>query len=57
MGVQMGCVVMKTVGEADRISRMELLRESPHDFLQARVQDMIGIQTGQNEGIMLFLRH
>ena len=43
MGVKVRRVVMQSVSETDGIARMKFLGEFPHDFLQAGMQKVVGI--------------
>ena len=57
MGVNVRRVMMQAVGETDGIAGMKFLGEFPHDSLQARMQNVVGIDSDGHQRVVLFLRH
>ena len=50
-------VVMQSVSETDGIAGMKFLGEFPHDFLQAGMQNLVGIDPNGHQRVVLFFRH
>ena len=57
MGVKVRRVVMQSVSEPDGIPWMKFLGEFPHDFLQAGMQNLVGIDPNGHQRVVLFFRH
>jgi hypothetical protein len=57
MGVKVRRVVMQSVSEPDGIAWMKFLGEFPHDFLQAGMQNLVGIDPNGHQRVVLFFRH
>ena len=56
MGVKVRRVVMQSVSEPDGIAWMKFLGEFPHDFLQAGMQNLVGIDPNGHQRVVLFFR-
>ena len=57
MGVKVRRVVMQSVSETDGIAGMKSPGEFPHDFLQAGMQNVVGIDSNGHQRVVLFFRH
>ena len=50
-------IVVQSVRETDGIAGMKFLGEFPHDFLQAGMQNVVGIDSNGHQRVVLFFRH
>ena len=57
MGVKVRRVVMQSVSETDGNAGMKFLGESPHNFLQTGMQNLVGIDPSGHQHVVLFFRH
>jgi hypothetical protein len=57
MSVEVRRVVRQAVSKADGIAAMKSLGEFAHDFFQTRMQNVVQIDSGGGQRIVLFFRH